>query len=72
VKERKVKLMKKEFEPKFIPDNPLTKNPYDPRDTSRKSIPREDTHPGTGLRELNGEANELSAESMLGEDEKNN
>lgn len=63
--------MKKEFEPKFIPDNPLTKNPYDPRDKSRESIPGENTRPDT-FRELNGEANESSAESMLGEDEKSN
>ncbi|MFX4261002.1 hypothetical protein ACOBQJ_02250 [Pelotomaculum propionicicum] len=61
--------MKKEFEPKFIPDNPLTKNPYDPRDRGRISVPREDTHPGTGLRELNGEVNEVNAKNLLGEDE---
>lgn len=61
--------MKKEFEPKFIPDNPLTENPYDYRKVKKQSIPQEDTHPGAGLQELNGKVNEIDAENMLGEDD---
>lgn len=74
--------MKKEFKPKFFPDNPLTENivpgsgkPNNSPDHNlykgkkRLSIPKEDTHPATGLRELNGEVNEVDAKSLLGEDD---
>ncbi len=61
--------LKKEFEPKFIPDNPLTENPYDYKKTKNLSIPKEDTHPGTGLQELNGKADEIDVKNMLGEDD---
>jgi len=32
-------------------------------------IPKEDTHPGPGLQELNGRVEEIDARSMLGEDD---
>jgi hypothetical protein len=64
-----VKYLGKEFKPKFIPDNPMTENPYDLRDKKRISVPKEDTHQGVGLRELNGEVNEVDAKNLLGEDE---
>lgn len=59
--------MKREFEPKFIPDNPLTENPYQVK--KRLSVPKEDTHQGTGLRELDGHVSEVDAKNLLGEDE---
>ena len=59
--------MKKEFEPKFIPDNPLTENPYDYKKIKKQSIPQEDTHPGAGLKETN--VDEIDAKNMLGEDD---
>ena len=74
--------LKKEFKPKFFPDNPLTENiapgsgkPNNSpgrnlyKDKKRVSIPKEDTHPGAALRELNGEVNEVDAKNLLGEDD---
>jgi hypothetical protein len=61
--------LKKEFEPKFIPDNPLTENPYDYKSMKKMSIPKEDTHAGTGIKEINGKADEIDAENLLGDDD---
>jgi len=61
--------LKKEFEPKKIPDNPLTENPYDYKKTKKQSLPKEDTHPGAGLRQLNGRADEINAKALLGEND---
>ena len=32
-------------------------------------LPKEDTHPGPGLQELNGKVEDIDARSMLGEDD---
>jgi len=61
--------MEKEFEPKFVPDNPLTKNPQRPGDERKRFIPKEDTHAGIGLQKLDGIAEEIDGIDLLGEDE---
>lgn len=74
--------MKKKLSPESYTDNPSTGvgilsgfgNPDSPPDYNlkkgkQKAIPREDTHPGTGLNRLDGKLNDVDAQEMLGEDE---
>lgn len=48
------------------PDNPPD---YGLGKGKKKVIPKDDTHPGTGLKQLNAEVNELDPDDLLGEDE---
>ena len=35
----------------------------------KKIVPKSDTHPGTGIKNLDGKVNEVEAQNMLGEDD---
>lgn len=48
------------------PENPPR---YNLEDEGKKVLPKEDTHPGTGTRQLDGRAENPDGRVMLGEDD---
>lgn len=71
--------MKKKLSPQSFTDSPLAGvgllsgfgTPDNPPgyglEKEKKAVPKEDTHPGTGLRHLDGEVEDTGGRTMLGE-----
>lgn len=72
-------MMRKKLTPESLTNSPLTGvglmsgfgTPKEPPgynlEGHEKSVPKEDTHPGTGILRLNGRAGNPDADGMLGE-----